>query len=81
MLKPIMLRRTKKNLPELFSKINLKEIIVSVEMSKEQREEYDSIETRLTAEYKRLEEIGELKKNMMHIFAIMSKLRQICDHK
>jgi SNF2 family DNA or RNA helicase len=81
MLKPIMLRRTKKNLPELFSKINLKEVEVKVEMSEKQRIEYDSIETRLTSEYKKLEERGELKKNMMHIFAIISKLRQICDHK
>lgn len=81
MLKPIMLRRTKKNLPELFKSNNVEEECVCVPMSENQRAEYDSIETKLSKEYRELEERGELKKNMMHIFGIISKLRQMCDHK
>ena len=80
MLKPVMLRRTKRNYPDLFRKNKVDFKNVRISMSPDQREEYDKFDTQLTMTYKLLEK-GELRKNMIHIFAIVSKLRQICDHK
>ena len=81
MLKPIMMRRTKANLPELFKQNNVEEFTVKIKMSEAQRKEYDVIQNFLTKKYKELVAKGQLKMNMMHIFAIVAKLRQICDHK
>jgi SNF2 family DNA or RNA helicase len=81
MLKPIMLRRTKRNIPDLFKANNMEMKNVKIEMSEDQRQEYQKVESQLTKTYKELVERGELKNNMIHIFAIVSKLRQICDHK
>lgn len=81
MLKPVMLRRTKRNYPDLFKKNNVDFKNVRIPMSEDQRSEYDKFDNQLALTYKDLVEKGELRNHMIHIFAIVSKLRQICDHK
>ena len=76
-----MLRRTKKNFPNLFKKNNVEVEHVKIKMLEDQRNCYQNVENQLTKTFKEMVEKGELRGNMMHIFAIVSKLRQICDHK
>ena len=81
LLKPMMLRRTKRNLKKLFQQNNLKENIEKITMDEAQRVFYQKNENRLLSKFHELEKAGTLKMNMISIFAIIAKLRQICDHK
>lgn len=81
LLKPIMLRRTKKKLKNLFDsdKLEIKEI--KIKMDSLQLMKYKEGYSLLKSTVEKLKKEDMLSKSMIHIFAIITKLRQICDHK
>lgn len=79
MLKSIMLRRKKSQIKGLFKNL-LNENIVKIKMSKNQLSKYNKIKTQLDNKVDEYVKSNTLKRNWLHIFAIISKLRQICDH-
>ena len=83
-LRPILLRRTKKTqgkdgnliiqLPEKVSKI---EYII---LSPEERDFYDSLYKKSKTEFDKFVQEGTLVSHYAHVFEILLRLRQICDH-
>lgn len=83
-LKPILLRRTKKTqqsngemlieLPERVQKIEF------VELSLEERDVYDALFRKSKTEFDQYVAEGTVLTNYVHVFEILLRLRQVCDH-
>ena len=83
-LKPVLLRRTKKTqnskgeliieLPEKVSKIEY------VTLSKEEKDIYDSLFCKTKTEFDKFVAEGTVISHYAHIFSLILRLRQVCDH-
>ena len=78
-IKPLLLRRTKSNHVEELNLMPIKYINIQIELDEDERLEY---ETRLKRENLLMDKMSdEIKTKVFHIYEIIMRLRQLCNHK
>ena len=83
-LKPILLRRTKRSQQsngELLIELpERKQRTEYVDLSKEERDIYDALFRKSKTEFDQYVSEGTVMSNYVHVFEILLRLRQVCDH-
>jgi len=79
-LLPVQLRRTKAERSEDVKLPNLTITIQENEFSKEERDFYDSLYMKTRATFDAFVKKGSVLHNYAHIFELLARLRQACDH-
>ena len=79
-LLPAMLRRTKKERAADVVLPPLKEIVLEPEFDQTERDFYEALYANVTARFDGFVKKGTVLNNYAHVFELLSRLRQACDH-